>query len=148
LVKSVACRWEAFGKGSVSKDTLITIQKCLGADSFKDFVDKSLNEVLIKTGNLKTLEALFEIFGNAGDLVESVYNKVFFELLFHDGSEALPFTFTAEELEETKKNKKANFAHIAALNPTGAALQFLVDNEHQINQTFGQTSTAHYAAVC
>jgi hypothetical protein len=82
----VACRWEAFGKGTVSKDTLITIQKCLGADSFKEFVEKSLYEVLIKTGNLKTLEALFEIFGNEGDLVESVYNKVFFELLFHDGS--------------------------------------------------------------
>jgi hypothetical protein len=120
----------------------------LGADSFKEFVDKSLAEVLLKTGALKTLESLYEIFGIEEDLIESIFNKVFFELLFHDGSDALPFTFTAEELEEAKKNKKANFAHVAALNPSGAALKFLVDNEHQINQTFGQTSTAHYAAVC
>jgi len=148
LVKSVACRWEAFGKGTVSKDTLLTIQKCLGADSFKEFVEKSLAEVLIKTGNTKTLESLYEIFSNEEDLIESIFNKVFYELLFHDGSDALPFTFTAEELVEAKKNKKANFAHIAALNPSGASLQFLFDNGHQINQTFGQTSTAHYAAVC
>lgn len=120
----------------------------MGADSFKEFVDKSLAEVLLKTGALKTLESLYEIFGIEEDLIESIFNKVFFELLFHDGSDALPFTFTAEELEEAKKNKKANFAHVAALNPSGAALKFLVDNEHQINQTFGQTSTAHYAAVC
>lgn len=86
LVKSVACRWEAFGKGTVLKDTLLTIQKCLGADSFKEFADKSLAEVLIKSGNLKTLESLYEIFDIQGDLVESIFNKVFFELLFHDGS--------------------------------------------------------------
>lgn len=68
------------------KDTLLTIQKCLGADSFKEFADKSLAEVLIKSGNLKTLESLYEIFDIQGDLVESIFNKVFFELLFHDGS--------------------------------------------------------------
>lgn len=75
--------------------------------------------------------------GSDGDLIESIFNKVFFELLFNDDTEAHPFTFTAEELTEAKKNKKANYAHVAALNPSGAALQFLVDNEHVIDQTFG-----------
>ncbi len=148
LVKHTGCWWEAFGKDTVTRDTLMTIQKCLGRDSFKEFVEQSLIEVLLKTGSLQTLEGLFEIFGTDGDLIESLFNKVFFELLFNDGSEAHPFTFKAEELTEVKKNKKANYAHVAALNPSGAALQFLLDHEHEIEQIFGQTSTAHYAAVC
>jgi hypothetical protein len=85
------------------------------------------------TGAIKTLEGLFEIFGIEGDLVESFYNKVFFELLFHDDSAQKPFTFTAEELAEAKKNKIANLAHIAALNPSGASLRYLIENGHEIN---------------
>ena len=93
LVKHIGCWWDAFGKGTVERDTLITIQRCLGADSFREFAEKSLAEVLFKTGSLKTLESLYRIIGVEGDLVESIFNKVFFELLFHDGSETSPFTF-------------------------------------------------------
>ena len=148
LVKHIGCWWDAFGKGTVERDTLITIQRCLGADSFREFAEKSLAEVLIKTGSLKTLESLYRIVGVEGDLVESIFNKVFFELLFHDGSETSPFTFSEEELAQAKRNKKANFAHLSALNPSGAALKYLLDNHHDINQEHLNTSTAHYAAVC
>jgi hypothetical protein len=34
--------------------------------------------------------------------------------------------FSREELAEAMKNKKGNFAHVAALNPSGAALKELI----------------------
>lgn len=45
-------------------------------------------------------------------------------------------------------NQKASYAHIAALNPSGKALMFLIDNGHEFDVTINKQATAHFAAVC
>lgn len=51
-------------------------------------------------------------------------------------------------MRQAKLNATFNFAHVAALNPTGEALKFLIANNHEYDITHNHQTTAHFAAVC
>ena len=61
------------------------------------------------------------------------------------------FTVGVKDLKESKANKHASFPHVAALNPSGAALAYIKELDLEIVvKTIAATkySTAHFAAVC
>lgn len=85
--------------------------------------------------------------GHNGDIRDSFFNKVFFLIL--QGTKEEHFNeITDADIDAVKTNKTAYLSHVAALNPTGEALNFLKSINFEINKAFNKQSFAHFAAVC
>lgn len=89
---------------------------------------------------------MFEILGKDNNPRLSFFNNVFHSILTKDTVKG--FKLTKEEIETAKTNNNYRLSHIAALNPSGAALEYLKVGGHQIDETHANISTVHYAAVC
>lgn len=90
--------------------------------------------------------ALFKIFGQENNPRQSFFNKVFYNLLTVD--QLKKFKISKEDLEQAKANLTYRLSHIAALNPSGVALEYLKQEGLPIDETHAKISTVHYAAVC
>jgi hypothetical protein len=143
LLNNEYCLEKAFTADTVKLETLQVIDKCLGEIQFKQFVDKAL-PVLMRHGCYKAIMGLFEIMGKQNSIVDSFFNKVFYELLTCKDK----CKITDEEMRQAKRNQIFNYAHVAALNPSGRGLAYLIEKKHDFNVTVALNSTAHYAAVC
>jgi len=103
-------------------------------------------KILLSKGRYNALVTLFKLLGDGGDLLESFFNPIFRELLTCNAVDE--FTITKADIERVKRNKISSYAHVAALNPSGAGLRFLIENEIEFDVTLEERSTAHFAAVC
>ena len=79
--------------------------------------------MILRHGCYDTLMALFEILGKDNNPRQSFFNKVFYALLTVDNVKK--FKLTKEEIEGAKANITYRLSHVAALNPSGAALTWL-----------------------
>ena len=91
---------------------------------FDEFIGKAV-PVLMKHGCQHTLLILFEILGGKDDLPQgSFFNRVSYELLSRENIGE--FTITRGDIDMAKANANFRVSHLAALNPSGAGLKFLL----------------------
>jgi hypothetical protein len=121
LIMNEFCHDKCFSQDTVCKDTLLMIKKCLGEAKFNEFLDKAL-PVILRHGCFTVLSYLFEMQGHDNDHVDSIFNNVFYELL----SSKEDCKIKDDEMRRAKLNKKACYAHVAALNPSGKGLAYLI----------------------
>jgi len=99
--------------------------------------------VMLRFGAVKTILNEFALRGKNNWVANSFFNKVNHELLTVDRVE----DFTIKPADLAKQGQYPH-AHVAALNPSRAAFDFLIEKKIEVDIQKNGLWTAHYAAVC